>query len=197
MGVPHGALDELTERRRAETLRTHKTPCTLRIWQAISKTPTMQSASAGLSIEDVRMKANPAGRPCLPRQIAAELREMVRAWPFKLSPVQVAEKSRLLEWCQEEFEAAGELILQHSSISKAAKINLNRRPPKSPKKFCASSANWMPPRRRGRSPRRAFPHPDLPTWLAPPFDEELPRSAKPPSAAVDFKRFSKRTPSAC
>jgi ATP-dependent exoDNAse (exonuclease V) beta subunit len=41
-------------------------------------------------------------------RIAAELRELLRAWPFDINPNQRAEKARLLEWCQ-EFEAPGDV----------------------------------------------------------------------------------------
>ena len=126
----HGALDELTERRRAETLEL------IDALHAPNLAGDLKDAydairSAGLSIEDVRMKANPAGEAMPPEQIAAELREMVRAWPFKLSPVQVAEKSRLLEWCQ-EFEAAGETdFATFLDLKSRLKINLNRVPKES------------------------------------------------------------------
>lgn len=102
-----GALDEITEQRRGETLEMIEALHAPRLAGDLKDTYDA-IRSAGMSITYVGNMPNP-GAPGVPRQaIAAELRKLVQDWPsWEITPKQRDEKSRLLHWCA-DFESAGE-----------------------------------------------------------------------------------------
>ncbi len=86
--------------------------------------------SAGMSVDDVRSKPNPShGDPGAPAwDCAAELRRVVSGWPFGITPNQNAERTRLLEWC-DDFEAAGKPdFVTFIALNNRLKLNLQKVP---------------------------------------------------------------------
>ena len=117
-----GALDEMTEQRRAETLHLIEALHSPRLANELKEVYDA-IRSAGMSIEDVRAMPNPSPAPP-PIRIAAELRELVGQWPFDITPIQRTEKARLLEWCV-EFEAMGEPDLA-ALLGMLGRLKLNK-----------------------------------------------------------------------
>ncbi len=127
-----GALDEITELRRTETLELIEALHSPRLATEL-KDIYDAVRSAGLSIDDVRAMPSPAPEPP-PIRIAAELRELVRQWPVDITPNQRTEKARLLEWCL-SFESGGERsFVEYIQAMDKLDLNLQR----VPRKFSAS-----------------------------------------------------------
>jgi ATP-dependent helicase/nuclease subunit A len=124
----NGALDELTEHRRTETLELIEA---LQSPYLAGDLKDIYDAirSAGMTIEEVRGMPNPAVSGAVSNDMAGELREILRAWPFGISAVQREEKTRLLDWCN-EFESAGEMdFATFLAFKGRLKVNLRRVPP--------------------------------------------------------------------
>ena len=151
------ALDELTANRREETLELIDALQSPSLAGDL-KDVYDGIRSAGMTIERVRAMGSPvleegaqvtppdtaervvppmsgavSGGSCAaspPVRIAAELRDLVREWPFDITPAQRAEKARLLEWCL-DFDACGEVeFATFLELKERLKLNLNKVPPK-------------------------------------------------------------------
>ena len=85
--------------------------------------------SAGVTLQEVRNRPNPAGTMAgdavgLPE----ELRELVNAWPGKLTPTQSTEKRRLLEWCQAASDTPVTDFASFIQLWSSVGLNRNRVP---------------------------------------------------------------------
>ncbi len=93
----HFALDAITEARRTETLAAIEALHQPYLGREIVGVYD-GIRSAGMSIAQVRGLGEPSPVSCA--QLLTALNEFVKGWPFKLSSVQMEEKSRLLEICR-------------------------------------------------------------------------------------------------
>lgn len=122
------ALDEMTANHRAATLdfiEALHAP----ILTGYLKDVYDGIRSAGLTIDEVRNMPNPAG-DVTPVRITAELRELLKDWPFGATANQKAERARLLDWCL-EFEAAGDPDFPtFLELKSRLKITLPKVPPR-------------------------------------------------------------------
>ena len=118
------AFNELTALRRAETLEL------IEALQTPNLSGDLKSAydairSSGMDVAEV---VSMRGLVVPSRQIAAELREILLAWPVNITAKQGSEKARLLEWCL-EYESAGETgFAAFLSLMNRLDLNLNRIP---------------------------------------------------------------------
>jgi ATP-dependent exoDNAse (exonuclease V) beta subunit len=84
--------------------------------------------SAGVTLQEVRNKPNPSGAAGNAEALIPELRELVQAWPWKMTPNQSAEKDRLLEWCQTAAATAVTDFASFTCLWNGLNLNLTKVP---------------------------------------------------------------------
>jgi ATP-dependent exoDNAse (exonuclease V) beta subunit len=141
--------------------------------------------SAGMSLAQVRHRPNPSGELAGGAAgLVEELRQLVKAWPWKLSPTRSTEKQRLLEWCETASGTPVTDFASFTSLWNTLGLNLNRVPTES-KDALREFRERVDEIRRTELDRHVAPFRAMIFDVLDRFEEEY-RSRKAALSRVDF-----------
>jgi ATP-dependent exoDNAse (exonuclease V) beta subunit len=148
--------------------------------------------SAGMTLQEVRNKPNPSGEVIGNADgLVEELRDLVKAWPWKLTATRSTEKQRLLEWCETPSEAAVTDFASFTNLWNTLGLNLNRVPPEA-KEAIREFRDRVDAVRRAELDRHVAPFRSMIFDVLDRFEDEY-RNRKAALGRVDFNDLERYT----